>query len=311
MSFNFGDLTNRQNFSETALRVVRSVFLEDWALKLIALAITLALWLGVTGLSTPTTERITGVPLTLRFSNNTEVTNSPIKEVDIFITGDKRRIENINKRELAISVDLTDIEPGDRVVSLTPENISVDLPPGVKIDEIQPNKMVVKLENVMERQVEIKPETSGNLPEGYEIYGLTATPAAVNVRGPESFVNALNFISTEKIDVTGRASSFVARQISLNPSNQKVTPLEAVVDVAVSIGEQRVERTIKAQVMEFSNRTATVTLYGPKTVIQNLDPKSVYVEITRSADGTEQPQLNLPEDIVDAITIRSIKLNRS
>src|SRR5690606_17450520 len=274
-----------------------------------ALAITLALWLGVTGLSTPTTERITGVPLTLRFSNNAEVTNSPIKEVDIFITGDKRRIENINKRELAISVDLTDVAPGDRVVSLTPENISIDLPTGVKIDEIQPNKMVVKLEQIEERQIEIRPETSGELPEGYEIYGVTASPASVNVRGPESFVNALNFISTEKIDVTGRASSFVARQISLNPSNQKVTPLEAVVDVAVRIGEQRVERTIRAQVMDFSNRTATVTLYGPKTVLQNLDPKTVYVEITKTADGTEQPKLTLPEDIKELLQVRSVKLS--
>jgi len=309
MSFNLGDITNRQNFSETAVRVLRSVFLDEWALKLTALAITLALWLGVTGLSTPTTERITGVPLTLRFSNNAEVTNSPIKEVDIFITGDKRRIENINKRELAISVDLTDVAPGDRVVSLTPENISIDLPTGVKIDEIQPNKMVVKLEQIEERQIEIRPETSGELPEGYEIYGVTASPASVNVRGPESFVNALNFISTEKIDVTGRASSFVARQISLNPSNQKVTPLEAVVDVAVRIGEQRVERTIRAQVMDFSNRTATVTLYGPKTVLQNLDPKTVYVEITKTADGTEQPKLTLPEDIKELLQVRSVKLS--
>src|SRR5690606_41524800 len=150
-----------------------------------ALAITLALWLGVTGLSTPTTERITGVPLTLRFSNNSEVTNSPIKEVDIFITGDKRRIENINKRELAISVDLTDVAPGDRVVSLTPENISIDLPPGVKVDEIQPNKMVVKLEQIAESQVEIRPATRGELPDGAEIYGPSATHAAVNVRGLE------------------------------------------------------------------------------------------------------------------------------
>jgi YbbR domain-containing protein len=307
MAFNFGDLTNGQSFSETAIRFLRSAFLEDWALKLTALAITLALWLGVTGLSTPTTERITGVPLTLRFSNNSEVTNSPIKEVDIFITGDKRRIENINKRELAISVDLTDVAPGDRVVSLTPENISIDLPPGVKIDEIQPNKMVVKLEEIEERQIEIKPETSGDLPEGYEIYCLTATPAAVNVRGPASFVKALSFISTEKIDVTGRASSFVARQISLNPSNQKVTPLEAVVDVAVTIGEQRVERTIKTQVMDFTNRTATVTLYGPKTIIQNLDPKAVYLEITKTADGTEQPKLTLPDDIKDLLQVRSVK----
>ena len=32
-----------------------------------AFAVTLALWLGVTGLSTPTTTRLTGIPLSLRF----------------------------------------------------------------------------------------------------------------------------------------------------------------------------------------------------------------------------------------------------
>jgi len=306
--FSVGD---KQNISETLVRVLRSIFLEDWALKLTALAITLALWLGVTGLSTPTTERITGVPLNLRFSsNNAEVTNSPIKEVDIFITGDKRRIENIKKEELSISLDLTDIPPGDRVISLTPENISIDLPLGVKVDEIQPNKMVVKLEEVQEKAIEVRAETSGDLPEGYEIYSSSVTPQTVNVRGPASFVKALSFISTEKIDVTGRASSFVARQVSLNPSNQKVTPLEAVVDVSIQIGEQRVERTVRSRVLDFTNRTATVTLYGPKTVIENLDPRSAYVEITKDPDGKEQPKLTLPEDIANVVQTRSIKLSK-
>ena len=38
-------------------------------MKLIALVITLGLWLGVTGLSTPTTKRFT-VPLIPSISNN-------------------------------------------------------------------------------------------------------------------------------------------------------------------------------------------------------------------------------------------------
>ena len=46
--------------------IARKIFLEDWPMKVVALVITLALWLGVTGLSTPTTQRLTGVPLSLR-----------------------------------------------------------------------------------------------------------------------------------------------------------------------------------------------------------------------------------------------------
>ena len=60
-----------------AKHIVRKIFLEDWALKLLALVITLALWLGVTGLSTPTKTRVT-VPLVPSISNSAEITNSLI-----------------------------------------------------------------------------------------------------------------------------------------------------------------------------------------------------------------------------------------
>lgn len=300
-----------QSFSETLVRILRSIFLEDWALKLIALAITLALWLGVTGLSTPITERVSDVPVTPRyFSNNIEVTNFPTKKVDITITGDKRRMATIEKSKLAISLDLTDVPPGDQAIVLTPENVNLDLPTGVKIDSIEPSTILLRLEKVEEKAVEVRAETNGDLPEGYEVYNISVSPPTVNVRGPSSFIKALSFLSTEKIDISGRTASFIAQQVSLNPSNQKVTPLIAVVDVSIQIGEQRVERTIKVRVLDFSNRSATVTLYGPKSVIENLDPQLSYVEITKDADGKEQPKLTLPIGIADLLQTRSIKLNK-
>ncbi len=309
MSLSSGN--GKQNLSDTFVRILRSIFLEDWALKLIALAITLALWLGVTGLSTPITERFSDVPVTPRyFSNNIEVTNFPTKKVDITITGDKRRVADIEKSKLAISLDLTDVPPGDQAIVLTPENINIDLPTGVKIDSIEPSTILLRLEKVEEKAVEVRAETNGELPEGYEIYNITVSPAMVDVRGPSSFIKAQSFLSTEKIDITGKTSSFIAQQVSLNPSNQKVTPLKAVVDVSIQIGEQRVERTMKVRVLDFSNRSATVVLYGPKSVIEGLDPQLSYVEITKDADGKEQPKLTLPADVTDLLQTRSIKLNK-
>ncbi|HEX3102437.1 MAG TPA: hypothetical protein VHQ01_11620, partial [Pyrinomonadaceae bacterium] len=55
--------------------IARKIFLEDWALKLTALAITLALWFGVTGLSTPQDRNFT-IPLNLTIANNAEITNT-------------------------------------------------------------------------------------------------------------------------------------------------------------------------------------------------------------------------------------------
>src|SRR5678816_2154323 len=96
-----------------AKHIFRKIFLEDWALKLLALVITFGLWFIVTGLSTPTTKRLT-VPLVLSISSNAQVVNAPLQEVDIEISGDKRKIEQINRSELSATVDLTDTQPGDK-----------------------------------------------------------------------------------------------------------------------------------------------------------------------------------------------------
>ena len=44
-------------------RLLRKLFVEDWGLKLLALAITVVLWLGVTGQNKPVTLRVSGVQL--------------------------------------------------------------------------------------------------------------------------------------------------------------------------------------------------------------------------------------------------------
>ena len=288
--------------------VATKIFLEDWLLKLLALVITLALWFGVTGLSTPTTTRLTGIPLTIRFASNTEVTNSPVNEVDIIISGDKRRINQINKNDLIISVDLTDVQAGDRVVQLTPENITLDLPTGVKLDEIQPNRIAVRLEPVEIVEVDVRAETEGSLPEGYEIYSQTITPAKVRVRGPAGFLRSLSVISTEKIDLSDKISDFVAKQLPLNLENPKASPLEASVDVSFSIGERRVERLFLTPIGDDTAQKATVVLFGPRSLLLETQPSDLKVVIEPNAGGEQVPRLILPERLEGKVEIRKLSM---
>lgn len=288
--------------------VATKIFLEDWLLKLLALVITLALWFGVTGLSTPTTTRLTGIPLTIRFASNTEVTNSPVNEVDIIISGDKRRINQINKNDLIISVDLTDVQAGDRVVQLTPENITLDLPTGVKLDEIQPNRIAVRLEPVEIVEVDVRAETEGSLPEGYEIYSQTITPAKVRVRGPAGFLRSLSVISTEKIDLSDKISDFVAKQLPLNLENPKASPLEASVDVSFRIGERRVERLFLTPIGDDTAQKATVVLFGPRSLLLETQPSDLKVVIEPNAGGEQVPRLILPERLEGKVEIRKLTL---
>lgn len=286
-------------------RLLRRVFLEDWLLKAIALFITVALWLGVTGLRAPTTARLRGVPLNLRVSNDIEVTNSPVQEVDLVITGDKRKIELLNERDLVVALDLTDISAGERTVQITAENVNVELPTGVKIEEIQPAKIAVKLEAVQESDIAVQIVTEGAVAENFEIYGKTAQPPKVRVRGPESFIKSLAAVSTEKINLENRNSDFVARQVALNIANPKLTVLDTAVNVSFRIGEKRIERIFTVPINDESGKTATVTLKAGRSILDSLTADKMKVDWTEST----APKLILPEESSEQIEVVKIKIN--
>lgn len=291
-------------------QILWKIFFEDWTLKLIALAITLALWLGVTGLSTPTTTRMSNVPLTLRFASNTEITNTPVQEVDIIITGDKRRINQINKNDLILSIDLTDVAPGDRVIQLTPESVSLELPTGVKLDEIQPNRIAVKLEPVEEKEVAVKIETDGEPENGYEVYSMSATPPRVRVRGPSSHIKPLTEILTEKIDLNGKNGDFVLKQVPLALGSQKTIILDATIDVSFRIGEKRVERLFLISADDDSGRKATVVLYGPRSMLIDIKPEDLAVRPIDGAANDDPTQLVLPPQLQKDVETRKFLLSR-
>ena len=285
--------------------VLRKIFLEDWTTKLVALAITLALWVGVTGLSTPTTRRIAEVPLTLSYSNKTEITNSPVQAVSIVVSGDRRKVNQITENNLVVSVDLSDVPPGDRVVQLGPENISIDLPLGVKLQEIQPSRIAVRLESVEEKEVPVKVELQGEPAEGFEIYSEAVSPPRVRVRGPASYIRALTSVSTDKVDIAGRQADHIVRQVPLSVSNPKATVLESVVDVTFRIGERRAERAFTVPVAN-SNRRAQVVLYGGVSVLDGIDGPQLRVE---TPEGAEKPAVTLPPEFADRVEVRRVRLN--
>lgn len=288
--------------------VVQKIFLEDWGLKLTALVITFALWFGVTGLSTPTTRRL-NIPLTLNISSNAQVTNNPLEEVEVEISGDKRRIEQLNLSELIASIDLTDVAPGNRVVPLTPETVYVPLPQGIKLVEVQPSRIAVNLEAVDEKEVEVRLITTGAPPAGFEVYSTNIQPPRVRVRGPASVVKIIEYVQTDKIDLAGRREGFTAKQIAVNSPDPKATVLNTFVDVDFRIGEKRVTRAFTIPVTGLDGKSASFVIYAPRTLLAQTKPEAFKVEMILNDKGEEVPQVSLPPEFKDLAEVRKLKLN--
>jgi YbbR domain-containing protein len=292
--------------------ILRKVFLEDWPMKLAALLITFALWVGVTGLSQPTVQRMDGIPLTLRYSDNVDA-SSTVDEIDLVLSGDKRKIDELNLRrnDLVVSLDLTNIQPGNQVVQLTPGTVSLSLPTGIKLDEIIPRQIPVKIEIVEVKEVTVSPLTTGQPADGFEIYGQTVEPSKIHVRGPSNLVRSLAMVTTDKIDLSNRNVDFTARQVPISISNpEKVRTLETLVDVTFRIGEKRIERSFSVPAKNDAKRRINVVLFGGRSLFDNVKPEDISVDVVKDASGKESFDVNLPPALADRVEIRKPFPNR-
>jgi hypothetical protein len=287
--------------------IFRKIFLEDWLTKLLALGITIALWIGVTGLSEVGSDRYK-VPLVLRLADNAEATNQPIDQVEIRITGDKRRLEQIRESDLRVFVDLTGASVGNHTLTLAPDTVTLpDLPNGVRLEDINPKRIVVRLEAIEERDVPVRVETQGAVKSGSEVYSEAVQPPAVRIRGPVSYVRGLASIPTEKIDIAGRDADFTARQVRIAPlSNEDATVLESFVDVNFRIGEGRIERSFTVPVEDSPGKRALVTLFGGRSLLEGLTAKDLIVTDVED----REPQVTLPAEIDGRVELRRVKLNQ-
>lgn len=295
-------------------RWLREIFVEDLGLKLLALAITLVLWYAVTGQRTPATIHLRGVHLNFHLPNDMEISNEPRTEVEVALTGNKNVLERINARELVAYVDVSDFKPGERSVQLTPDRVSIGLPDGVRVEGIEPNTVPLRLEQRVEREIEVEARYDGNLPAGYELREVKVAPPKVRVRGPASRVNALQKLTTETVSLNEHQESFTVQQIAVDTDalDKKIDLIDTVVNLTFEIGEQRIVKNFAVVAVRETTgaqarpENASVTLYGPRSVLDPLRASDIQITLDVGQDGAITPRLVLPPGLENRVELRSI-----
>src|SRR6476661_1028771 len=189
-------------------KMLRRIFIEDWSLKLLSLAIAIVLWLLVTGQNQPVTAHL-NVQLNFIRPQSLEISNDPPRTVDVMLTGSRNKLDDLTSLDLVATVDISDQRAGERVLRLA-DRAQISLPQGIKVDGYQPSAIPIRLEEILERQVPIEPKLEGQPAGGFEVYGVYPNKGSVPLRGPASRVNSLQKVFTESIWLVGRKESFTA-----------------------------------------------------------------------------------------------------
>jgi YbbR domain-containing protein len=220
-------------------RWLRKLILEEWGLKLLALGITVVLWLAVTGQNKPVTMRISDVQLNFLKPEGLEISNEPPSHVEAFLRGSQEKLNLIGPRDLVATVDLTDQKAGERIVRLSLDRVSMDLRDDVQIQRFQPTTIPIRLEPIIEAPVEVEIKFEGKLPDGYEVVGVSVHPAKIRLRGPADRVNSLHKAMTETVWLDGKQQSFNLANVEINIPDPKIDILDPAVDIHVEISQKK------------------------------------------------------------------------
>ena len=274
-------------------KLFRKIFVEDWSLKLLSLAIAIVLWLVVTGQNEPVTAHV-NVQLNFIRPQALEISNDPPRTVDVMLTGSRNKLDDLTTLDLVATVDISDQRSGERVLRLA-DKAQIPLPQGVKVDAFQPSAIPVRLEPIVERQVPIEAKLEGKPADGYEVYSVRPSKGSVMVRGPESHVIALQKVQTESVWLSGHKESFTAANVAIDISDPKVDVLDPAVNVEVDIGERRTEKSYAGVAVQAADgggvqpASASVTLLGPASMLDGLQAADLKIVVDQNGSRLELP----------------------
>ncbi len=180
------------------------------------------------------------------------VTEKDQQSVSLTILGKRNVVSAINKDEVEVSVDLTDI----RSTGVYEKVYTVTFPDSVKEDAVlivkrSPEYVTVNIDNLITKPVEVRGDFEGSVQDGYMQEPIVYEPATIMVSGPEEVVShiacARVVLDRENLNrtVTGSVSYTLldyedkpvdTRELSMDVEEVKYTiPIVMVKDIVLTV----------------------------------------------------------------------------
>lgn len=191
------------------LKSMRDILRRNLGYKLISLSLAIIFWLWITSQTEPIGKigvYNINVPLVTYNQPSNIVIVSNIPPISV-------RLDNSNQgfsvEDLFAYIDLKDAVAGEHSYK-----VNLKTPEGVKIENISPSNVVLRLDTVKDKIVPLIVDIVGVPAEGFVAGDPIITPPVVNVRGPTSILENLENAYVE-VNVSGKTESMkVAMPVS-------------------------------------------------------------------------------------------------
>ena len=197
--------------------------LHNFGIKLLSLALAVALWLAVT--RDPVAEVAVQVPIEFRnIPDNLEINTESIPRAEIRVRGPQRIVRRLQSADIYAEIELGGMKPGERTFDLTAEQ--VHHPRELEVVQVIPSEFHLTFDTRLVRQVPVRPRVYGTFAAGYRIGRIDAEPATITISGPRQRVEAVEAAITDPVDASGTMdhATFVRHAYVSDPLVQVTSP---------------------------------------------------------------------------------------
>lgn len=174
--------------------------LQNWELKLIAVAIALALWFVVVGSDRSRIALAAPVEY-VGLGDDAVIVSETRERVDVQMEVARWAVPRVTPDSLRVRVNLAQAREGDNVVSLSGADVTA--PAGVTVMRITPSRLHVAVASATEASVRVAPQLRGTPAPGFVTGRVSVEPATVRVKGPRSTIEGRSTVDTAPVVISG------------------------------------------------------------------------------------------------------------
>ncbi len=282
---------------------LRSALTENLNLKLISVLFALILYSVVHGSQEAQRSiRLNVVALLPPTPNRVLMTNLPEK-LNATVRGPRSTLDDLNADDIAsVQVDLR----AGTETRVTFEPSSIPLPPGLKVEQVDPPAIDLTWEDVIASDKPVQVGVVGTPAPGYVVKGAPlADPPRVRMRGPNSRLAVIQFARADAFDVTGLTAGKYTRELAIDRPPDRVEVDVSSISATVEIGRELAERPFTKVPLALVGRPNAkaqppeidVRLTCPPEIVRSLRAEEIVPRVQITA-GSEHGSDVLPVQLV-------------
>jgi hypothetical protein len=169
------------------------------------------------------------------------IDGTKITEATIMLSGPEQAFRLLDPKTLKITLDLGSIGEGKQTIEFTQDTVKI--PSNLSLEDIEPDGIELTAHRLVSAEVAVVVVTEGDLPPGYTLDRIEATPPSVPVLVPSTLVNEKVNVRTESIGLGQlTATTTVSPKLLLPPEFRSINGRPPAVKVTIFVKSSRPPR---------------------------------------------------------------------